>query len=159
LEHHAAEVLRDEIVRQINAVGSVSFGIRRPAPPAGAHVPGQAQWLPMLIQEATRLCQTCTTVAGLHPLQTNAITVRYSQLVGQYQQPIFLSSGDYLKDMGGHELVAALSRYLHSLGAGAGLNQQVLADELLRVLDQIYQPNILFVPDDFAELAAILAQY
>jgi len=31
--------------------------------------------------------------------------------------------------------------------------------ERLRVLDGIYQPNILFLPDDFAELAAILAQY
>jgi hypothetical protein len=60
--------------------------------------------------------------------------------------------------MGGHELLAALSRHLHSLGAGARLNQQVLSDELLRVLDRIYQPNILFQPDDFAELAAILAQ-
>lgn len=159
LEDHAAEVLRDELVRQINAVGSVSFGIPRPAPPAGAHVPGATQWLTTLIQEATRLRQTCTTVAGLHPLQGNAITARYNGLVGQYQQSAFLSSGDYLRDMGGHELLAALSRHLHSLGAGARLNQQVLSDELLRVLDRIYQPNILFQPDDFAGLAAILAQY
>jgi len=159
LADHAAEVLRDELVRQINAVGSVSFGIPRPAPPAGAHVPGATQWLTTLIQEASRLRQTCTTVAGLHSLRGNAITAQYNELVGQFQQPAFLSSGDYLRDMGGHELLAALSRHLHSLGAGARLNQQVLSDELLRVLDGIYQPNILFLPDDFADLAAILAQY
>ena len=159
LADHAAKVLRDELIRQINAVGSVSFGIRRPSPPAGAHVPGASQWLTTLIQEGARLRQTCTAVAGLQPLQDNAITARYSGLVGQYQQSAFFSSGDYLRDMGGHELLAALSRHLHSLGAGARLNQQVLSDELLRALDRIYLPNILFQPDDFAELGAILGQY
>ncbi len=76
-----------------------------------------------------------------------------------YQQPVFLTSGDYLCDMGGHELLEALTRHLHNLGAGSRFSQQFLSDELLRLLDQTYQPNTLFQPDDFAELAAILAQY
>jgi hypothetical protein len=159
LADHAGEVLREELVRQINAVGSVSFSFPRPAPPAGAHAPGQAQWQAALLQEATRLCQTCTAVAGVAPLQGAAITARYSALVTQYQQQAFLTSGDYLRDMGGHELLAALSRHLHGLGAGARFSQQILADELLRLLDQMYHPNTLFQPDDFAELATILAQY
>ena len=157
LADHAAEVLRDEIVQQINAVGSLSFGPKRPAPPAGAHAPGHAEWLAALLQEATRLSQTCTGVAGLPPLEGAAITARYNALLAQYQQPAFLTSGDYLRDMGGHELLAALSRHLHDLGAGARFSQQFLSDELLRLLDQMYSPNTLFQPDDFAELAAILA--
>jgi hypothetical protein len=159
LANHAAEVLRDEIVRQINAVGSVSFSLARPVPPAGAHAPGQAQWLTALLQEATRLSQACTAVAGLASLQGAAITARYHALVAQYQQPAFLASGDYLRDMGGHELLAALSRHLHNLGAGSRFSQQFLSDELLRLLGQMYQPNTLFQPDDFADLARILAQY
>ncbi len=130
LADHAAEVLRYEIVQQINAVGSVSFGPARPTPPTGAHAPGQAQWLAALLQEATRLSQACSGVAGLPPLQGAAITARYSALVAQYQQPAFLTSGDYLRDMGGHELLAALSRHLHSLGAGAQLQP---ADPIRRV--------------------------
>ncbi len=159
LADHAAEVLRDEIVEQINAVGSVGFGIARPAPPAGAHAPREPEWLAVLLQEATRLSQACTAVASLPPLQAAALTARYGALVAQYQQPAFLTSRDYLRDMGGHELLASLSRHLHSLGAGARFSQQILADELLRRLDQMYHPNTLFQPDDFAELAAILAQY
>lgn len=36
LADHAAGVLRDEILEQMNAVGSVSFSLARPLPPAGA---------------------------------------------------------------------------------------------------------------------------
>jgi hypothetical protein len=159
LADHAGEFFREELVRQINAVGSLSFSFGRPAPPAGAHVPGQPQWQTAFLQEATRLSRTCTAVAGLAPLQGAAITARYNALVTHYQQQAFLTSGDYLRDMGGHELLAGLSRHLHALGAGARFSQRVLANELLRLLSQMYHPNTLFQPDDFAELAAILAQY
>ncbi len=159
LADHAGEVLREELVRQINAVGSVSFSFPRPAPPKGAHTPGQPQWQAALLQEAARFCQTCTAVAVLAPLQSAAIKARYNALLTQFQQQAFLTSGDYLRDMGGHELLGALSRHLHGLGAGSHLSQAILANELLRLLNQIYQPNTLFQPDDFAELATILAQY
>jgi hypothetical protein len=58
LEDHAAEVLKDELVRRINAAGTLSFSFPRPIPP-GAHTCGQAQWMPALEQEAARLRQTC----------------------------------------------------------------------------------------------------
>ncbi|OWK45264.1 hypothetical protein FRUB_01595 [Fimbriiglobus ruber] len=61
--------------------------------------------------------------------------------------------------MGGHELLAALSRHLRTLGAGARFDEQFLGDELLRQLGKIYVPNTLFQPDDFDELATILGQY
>ncbi|WP_088253016.1 hypothetical protein [Fimbriiglobus ruber] len=159
LDDHAAEVLRDEIVRLTNAAGSVRFGGRRPAPLAGTHGPGQPQWLAALQAEAARLCQTCTAVASLQPLQSVQITARYTTLVAQYHQQTFLTTGDYLRDMGGHELLAALSRHLRTLGAGARFDEQFLGDELLRQLGKIYVPNTLFQPDDFDELATILGQY
>ena len=159
LEDHTAEVLRYELVQQINGTGGMSFGPPRPAPPGGAHTPGQAQWLPALQQEAVRLCQACNTVAALPGLHPIAMAGRYNALLTRFQDPAFLTSGDYLIDMGGHELLAALSRYLHGLGAPGPLNQGALANELLRVLALMYQPNTLYQPDDFADLAAILAQY
>ena len=55
--------------------------------------------------------------------------------------------------------MAALARHLGGLGAPTRLDQNVLADELLRVLEQVYQPNSIYQADDFAELAAILGQY
>jgi hypothetical protein len=108
---------------------------------------------------STRLSQACTAVAGLQLLQDAAITARYGALVAHYQQPVFLTSGDYLRDMGGHDLLEALTRHLRNLGAGPRFSQRFLSDELLRLLDQMYHPNVLSQPDDFAELAAILAQY
>jgi hypothetical protein len=159
IEDHAAQVLKDELVRRINGIGSLSFGPPRPAPPARAHTPGQAQWLSALQNEAVRLCQACNSVAALPDLHPAAIATRYNVLLAQFQNPGFLTSGDYLIDMGGKELLAALSRHLHGLGAPVGLNRDTLATDLLRVLIPIYQPGALYQPDDFAELAAILAQY
>jgi hypothetical protein len=160
LESHAAEVLRHELIKQINGIGSISFGPPRPSPAAGAHTPGHTQWLPALQHEATRLCQVCNAVAGMQELQPGAIATRYHALLAQFQTPTFLTSGDYLLEIGGHELLAAFSRHLHSLGAPAALSKQsVLADELLRVLERVYQPKSIYLPDDFTELAAILAQY
>jgi hypothetical protein len=159
LEDYVAEVLREEIVQQINAIGSLSFGPQRPNPAAGLPVPGQAQWLPALQQEAIRLGGICTAVATHADLSSAAIASRYSALLSTIQNPAFLGSDSYLNDMGGKELLDALSRHLRSLGApGAAVNRDVLADGLLRVLAPIYQPNTIYQPDDFAELAAILRQ-
>lgn len=70
-----------------------------------------------------------------------------------------MTSGAYLFDMEGKDLLAALSRHLAGFGASARLNSDELADGLLRALERIYQPNSTYQPDDFAELAAILRQY
>jgi hypothetical protein len=160
LEDYAAAVLREEMVQQINAIGSLSFGPQRPTPAAGSPAPSQAQWLQALQQEATRLGRTCTDVASLPALQPAAFTARYTALLTTFQNPAFLTSDEYLIDMGGKELLAALSRHLHTLGApGSLVNRDELADGLLRVLERIYQPNVIYQPDDFAELAAVLRQY
>src|SRR5262249_52134990 len=105
----------------------LSFG-PLPRVPSGAHTYGQAEWLPALEQAAARLCQARNDVAALPELQVRAIADRYTALLGQFQNPAFLTSGEYLIDMGGKELLAALSHYLYPLGAR--LNRDGLADEL-----------------------------
>jgi hypothetical protein len=92
----------------------------------------------------------------LPELQQAAIEARYDGLLAQCQQPTFLTSGEYLREMGGKEVLDALAHHLRGLGASTKIN---LADELLKSLARIYRPNTLFVPDDFAELAAILATH
>jgi hypothetical protein len=61
--------------------------------------------------------------------------------------------------MGGHELMAALAAHLRGVGAPTGFTDTFLENELLRVLTPIYQPGTIYQPDDFQELATILAQY
>ncbi len=159
LENHAAEVLRVELLRHSTAGGSLQFGALKPPAPPGARVAGQAAWVPALQQEAARLCVVCTAAAALPAFQPAAIAARYQTLLAQFQAPNFLTGGDFLIDMGGHELMAALAAHLRGLGAPPGFTDSFLEEELLRVLTPIYQPGAIYQPDDFQELAAILGQY
>jgi hypothetical protein len=92
-------------------------------------------------------------------LQSAAIAARYQVLLADFQAPGFLTSGDFLMDIGGHELMTALAAHLRGLGAPIGFTDRFLEDELLRVLITIYQPGVIYNPDDFQELATVLAQY
>lgn len=159
LENHTAEVLRVELQQHSTTGGNLQFGPKPPAAPPGATVPGQVDWLPVLQQEAARLCGACAAAAALSAFQPGEILARYQTLLGQFQGSTFLSSGDFLVDMGGRELMAALAAHLRGLGAPQRFTDSDLADELLRVLALIYRPGALFHPDDFQELAAILGQY
>ena len=159
LENHAAEVLRVELLRHSVAGGNLQFGAIRPPAPPGATVAGQAAWVPALQQEAARLCASCTAAAGHPELQPAPIAARYQVLLAQFQAPAFLTSGTFLVDMGGHELMAALAAHIRGVGAPPGFTDRFLEDELLRILIPIYQPGVIYNPDDFQELATILAQY
>jgi len=159
LENHTGEVLRVELLRHATAGGNLQFGAHTPPSPPGASVPGQAAWVPALQQEAARLCSVCTAAAALPEFQPAAIANRYQTLLAQFQAPAFLTSGDFLIDMGGHELMAALAAHLRGIGAPPGFTRSFLEEELLRVLTPIYQPGAIYQPDAFQELAVILGQY
>ena len=159
LENHAGEVLRVELLRLSTAARNLQFGPIRPPPPPGARFPGQAAWILVLEQEAARLCGACTAVAALPNFQPAAIAHRYQTLLAQVQDPAFLNSGDFLMDLGGHELMSSLAGHLRGIGAPPGFSESFLEDELLRVLIPIYQPGAIYQPDEFQELATILRQY
>jgi len=159
LENHAGEVLRVELLRHSTSGGNLQFGAIRPPAPPGARVPGQVAWVPALQHEAARLCGVCTAAAALPEFQPAAIATRYQTLLVQFQAPAFLTSGDFLLDMGGHELMAALATHLRGVGAPPGFTASFLEEEVLRVLTPIYQPGAIYQPDDFQELALILRQY
>jgi hypothetical protein len=143
LENHVGEVLRVELLRDSTAGGSLQFGALRPPAPTGASVPGQAAWVSALQQEATRLCGVCRAAAALPAFQPAAIATRYQTLLAQFQAPAFLTSGDFLIDMGGHELMAALAAHLSRAGAPPGFTESFLEEELLRVLTRMAVPEAL----------------
>jgi hypothetical protein len=159
LENHAAEVLRVELLRRAVEGGNLGFGVIRPGAPPGQTVAGQAEWVPALQMEADRLRASCAAAACRTELQPDAIAARYQDLLAQFEAPPFLASGRFLFDMGGHELMAALAANLRGAGAPSAFTERFLADELLRVLIPIYEPMVIYNPDDFHELATILAQY
>jgi hypothetical protein len=159
LENHAGEVLRVELQRHSTARGNLQFGAPKPPALPGANAPGHAAWVPGLQQEASRLCAVCTAAAALPDFQPAAIANRYQTLLAQFQVPAFLTLGDFLIDMGGHELMVAVADRLRGIGAPPGFTTAFLEEELLRVLSPIYQPGVIYQPDDFEELALILRQY
>ena len=53
----------------------------------------------------------------------------------------------------------ALTAHLRGIGAPAAFTASFLEEELLRMLIPIYQPGVIYQPDDFQELATILRQY
>ncbi len=158
LENHAGEVLRVELLGHSVAAGNLQFGALRPPAPPGGGGPGGAAWVSALQQEAARLCHVCAAAAALPNFQPAAIAARYQTLHAQFQDPAFLASGDFLIDMGGHELMAALAAHLRGLGTPPGFTASFLEEELLRVLTPIYRPGAIYQPDDFHELAVILRQ-
>jgi hypothetical protein len=159
LENHAGAVLRVELLRHSVAAGNLQFGAIRPAASSSATAAGQGAWVLALQQEATRLGSVCAVAAVIPEFQPAAIANRYQALLAQFQAPAFVASGDFLIDMGGHELMAALAAHLRGVGAPAAFTDSFLEEELLRVLTLIYQPGLTYQPDDFQELAAILDQY
>lgn len=154
IENHTGEVLKAELV------GHADRSRLRFTPPklGGSPFLSQAVWLPALQQEASRLSAACQTAAALPAFQHHLIAIRFSSLLAQFQLPAFLSGGDFVRDMGGHELVRALESRLRLFGAPPQTDQAV-ADDLLESLDKVYTPGITFQPDDFQQLATILAQY
>jgi hypothetical protein len=121
LENHAAEVLCVELRQHSITGGNLQFGPARPPAPPGATVAGQAAWVLALQQEAARLGGACTA-AAVHPsVQPGAIAARYQVLLAQFQMPAFLTSGEFLLEMGGHELMAALAAHLRMLGGRPAL--------------------------------------
>ena len=159
IENHAAEVLRVELLRRSTGGGSLQFGALKPPASSGSSVAGQAAWVPALQQEALRLCAVCAAAANFAEFQPAAIAARYQTLLAHYRSPSFLDSGDFLIDMGGHELMAALAAHLRLLGASPNLTDSLLEEDLLDVLARIYRPGTLYAPDDFQELAVILSRY
>ncbi len=153
LEDHAGWLAYWHLVSHKRA--TVDTRLRWPRPPLpsalGSLYPGRAEWLDYLCSECGRLKQACQRMSEDAAFDEPAVVELYDHVLSQVAQPDFLASGQFLVDLGGHELMAALCAWVNRAGV-SHLSRADLQTELLRALDRLYEPGF-FEPDDFAELA------
>jgi hypothetical protein len=113
--------------------------------------PGRIEWLDYLRTECVRLREACRQLVGDMTFDEPAIAEVYDRILSQVTRPDFLTSGQFLIDLGGHELVSVLCVYVNHVGV-TQLSCDDLITELLSALDRLYQPGF-FNPDDFSQLA------
>jgi len=124
-------------------------------PPVSSVPGGRVEWLNYLCSECLRLKQACDHLFSDATFDEPAIAEKYDNVLSQVTQPDFLSSGQFLLDLGGHELMSALRAHVNQAGVSS-LSFSDWEDELLKALDRSYTPGF-FEPDDFAQLADHLA--
>ncbi len=118
---------------------------------SGSQYPGQAEWLHYLRSECVRLKEACERVSKDVTFDELDIVKMYEDNLSKVAHSDFLTSGRFLRDMGGKELMSALCSYVNQTGV-PGLSRSLLEEELLKALDRLYEPGF-FEPDDFAQLA------
>jgi len=124
----------------------------RPLQPSpGSSYPGRAEWLDYLRSECLRLKRACQQVSENTTFDEPSIVETYDGVLSQVIHPDFLTSGRFLLDMGGHELMSSLCVHIHQAGV-TRLSRSDLETEFLNALDRLYEPGF-FDPDDFAQLA------
>ncbi len=142
----------DELHRLVRS--SAGLSIRRPTPPVapGSDCPAASEWRDAIQQEAARLRSECDKARTLGELQDSAVRARYDMVLDRFHHPEFLAQDRYLQELGGKEILAAMAKHVGSL-CGGQLRRQDLENELVRALADTYQPDTLFQPDCFHELA------
>jgi len=101
--------------------------------------------------ECQRLKHICRQINGDVKFDLASITAEYDQTLAEVSTTEFLTE-QFLIDMGGHELINALLNHIRQDVGIARLTYAVLVGELVKALDELYQPDF-FNPDDFSELA------
>ncbi len=152
VEHHVGRLTYRRLREKKNEAVDTRFmpPDPPPKPSKGALYPGRKEWLDCLCSECSRAKEDCKTFAGMAEFEAPNVTTLYDQILAEINQPTFFSSGQYLKDMGGHELMSALLRYLNEQGLSS-LSRSDLETELINSFERQYKR--VFFPDDFSELA------
>lgn len=158
LEDHVGQLVLAELWAAKGAAGETNFNLSRPLPSSGAVHPGRSEWLSALTQEVARLKGDFIAIGNLKILEALEIQARYDALLAALQAAAFISSGAYLSDIGGTELLGALHAHLHTAGA-ARLSREDLENELVEALARTYRPNSVFYPDEFQMLAERLTRF
>jgi hypothetical protein len=120
-------------------------------PPRSSPPKSRDEWLSYLRLEGLRLKQACAHLIEDSTFDESAVAQMYDGILARITQPDFFSSGQFLLDLGGHELMSALCAYINRKGV-SHLSDSDLETELINALDRLYAPGF-FVPDDFDELA------
>lgn len=151
LEDHTGWLTYEQLVSHKRNVGDTRLLWPNPRlqPPMDSSYPGRTEWLDYLCSECARLKRACNTVSEDETFDDP--TVMYDHILSQVTHSDFFASGQFLVDLGGHELISALCTYVNQSGI-PHLACSDLTTELLRALDRLYEPGF-FAPDDFVGLA------
>lgn len=150
LENHAGWLTYWYLDRVKQSIGSTRFAWPDDLKPAaGTRYPGRAEWLNYLALESHRARDASGKFVALEAFEAETIRREYDRVFAEVSSPEFFSTGTYLADLGGHELMSALLDYINQLQCPLSLSD--FEDQLLISLAQQYVPNF-FVPDEFSEL-------
>ncbi|MBF0508567.1 MAG: hypothetical protein HQK57_06525 [Deltaproteobacteria bacterium] len=108
-------------------------------------------WLIHLNDELRRLRNGCVALANSHNFSDDLIPDIYDGMLEQRKADGFWTKGQFLTEMGGHELMSHLLEEMNKWWPK--LNLGTLQSELLRALDDLYAPYFFYPIDDFYELA------
>lgn len=133
----------------------VNTGFRRPEKNSlikkiGVNYPDKQSWLNYLHDECARLKSDCKKLMELREFDLPDIDQLFDRNLELVQSTEFWSSGKYIEELGGHELLKALLDFMNQFGLP--ISKTDLEDELLYALNQIYAPGF-YAPDDFQSLA------
>jgi hypothetical protein len=108
-------------------------------------------WIEHLQQECSRLSQATLTMSQIAEFDAPEIENFYDQKLDEIRQPSFLTSGQYLRDLRGKELLGTLYERVKTMGF-AKMKKADFQEKLIQALGQEYSYGY-FDPDDFDELA------
>ena len=115
----------------------------------------RADWLDYLRHECARVRAVAVELARAPEFDADAVEELYDRFLTDCRRPDFLSTGQFLLDCEGKELMSGLCRHVSQLGM-SHLSYSDLQGELLRAVDRLYSPGF-YDPDDFELLAQRLS--
>ncbi len=153
LEDYAGQLTCKQLSFYKGDTANTNIGCRLPnfISNTSSPYPNQNDWLTYLQDESQRLKQVCQQVFNDTSFNLPSIESRYKSILTEVNSPEFLD-GQFLADMGGHELMRALFTHIKRDVGLTRLTYTDFVDELIRALDKLYSPGF-FDPDDFTELA------
>lgn len=144
LEDHAGWLTYNYLVEKLNPLK-----LKLSGPKGGLHA--RQNWIEHLQKECLRLDQAMSTISQMVEFSAPEIESFYDLKLGEVRQPAFLSSGQYLRDLQGKELLGILYETVRTMGF-AKMKKADFQEKLIQALGQEYSQGY-FDPDDFDELA------
>lgn len=154
LQHHAGWLCYFELRDRKNDIGDT----RILYPEDLQAVWDSNAWISYLGSEVQRLATACQAVASSPKLSSGTVTELYNRILADVSAPQYLTSGDYLLDLPGKELLEDLARHIYTQGIQPQRSQslrELLEERLIGALGRVYEPGF-FDPDDFGNLASRL---
>lgn len=124
-------------------------------PPSETDTPfsDRETWIKLLQQRGENFQQESLQRSSSNVFSPTEIATRYQHHLMRCTVPTFFSSGQFLKDMGGHELFAGLLQtVIRRLGV-VGLKKKDFEQKLIEALDAVYVAGFFGADDDFVRLA------